>query len=161
MDDKLAAAINAYAESQSKALDRIFDNIERTGTPSSADLAFCLPDDIIAGLPELERYNAFLRKLRFLGYAMWKSSCYREVREHAAFETERASLLDRFPDLDRRFQAELRQGRSAATPTVEPGTPADSIRASVVQNGCTLFVLPVPDNTDASRSSDKSRRRLP
>ena len=51
MEDKLKDALTAYAEAQSRILDRVFDNIERTGSPSSADLAFCLPDDVIAGLP--------------------------------------------------------------------------------------------------------------
>jgi hypothetical protein len=46
MEDKLKAAIVAYAEAQSKVLDRVFDNIKRTGSPSSADLAFCLPNDV-------------------------------------------------------------------------------------------------------------------
>ena len=161
MESKLAAAISAYATVQSKVLDRVFDNIERTGSPSSADLAFCLPNDVIAGMPESERYDVFLRKLHFLGYAMWKSSCYRQVREHAAFEAERVRLLERFPELNRQFEAELQQGRSAATPTVEADTPAGAIGASVAQNGCTLFVLNVPDDPDASRSSDESRRKLP
>ena len=159
MDDKLAAAIDAYAASQSKALDRIFDNIERTGSPSSADLAFCLPDDGIAAMTnEEDRYAAFLRKLRFLGYAMWKSSCYRQTREHAAFQTERARLLEHFPELDRRFREDVREGRSTATPTVQPSTPADAIGANVTENGCTLFVLGVPDRIDESGSSSKSGR---
>ena len=51
VESKLAAAINAYATAQSKVLDRVFDNIERTGSPSSADLAFCLPNDVIAAMP--------------------------------------------------------------------------------------------------------------
>ena len=162
MNDKLAAAIDAYAASQSKALDRIFDNIERTGSPSSADLAFCLPDDVIAAMTrEEDRYGAFLRKLRFLGYAMWKSSCYRQTREHAAFETERASLLERFPKLDRRFREDVREGRSDPMPAVQPSTPADVIGASVAQNGCTLFVLEAPDRIDESNSSRKSGRGRP
>lgn len=162
MDDKLAAAINAYAASQSKALDRIFDNIERTGSPSSADLAFCLPDDVIAAMTrEEDRYAAFLRKLRFLGYAMWKSSCYRQTREHAAFETERASLLEHFPEFDRRFRDDEREGHAIGIPIVQPGTPADAIGASVAENGCTLFVLEVPDRMDGSSSSCKSGRGRP
>lgn len=161
MENKLKAAIMAYAASQSKALDRIFDNIRQTGSPSSVDLAFCLPDHIIAELPEAERYSAFMRKLRFLGYAMWKSSCYRQIREHAAFETERARLLERFPELDRRFHEDVREGRSAAMPAVQPGTPTDAIGASVDENGCTLLVLDVPDRIDESGSSSKSSRGRP
>ena len=161
VNDKLAAAINAYAASQSKALDRVFDNIERTGSPSSADLAFCLPDGIIAELPEAERYTAFMRKLRFLGYAMWKSSCYRQTREHAAFETERASLLEHFPELDRRFREDVLEGHSVGMPTVQPGTPTEAISASVAQNGCTLLVLEAPDTIDESSSSRKSGRGRP
>jgi len=46
MEDKLRVAIAAYAEAQSKVLGRVFDNIKRTGSPSSADLAFCLPNDV-------------------------------------------------------------------------------------------------------------------
>jgi len=67
MEDKLKAAITAYAEAQSKVLDRVFGNLAKTGSPSSADLAFCLPDDVITGLPPEEQYDAFLRKLRFPG----------------------------------------------------------------------------------------------
>jgi hypothetical protein len=37
--DKLTAAIMAYAETQKKVLDRIFDNIDRTERPSSPDVA--------------------------------------------------------------------------------------------------------------------------
>ncbi len=161
MDDKLAAAINAYAASQSKALDRIFDNIKQTGSPSSADLAFCLPDGIIAGLPEAERYGAFMRKLRFLGYAMWKSSCYRQTREHVAFETERTCLLERFPELDRRFREDVREGRSDPMPAVQPSTPTDAIGANVAENGCTLLVLDTPDGIDEPGSSCKSGRGRP
>ena len=156
------AAIMAYAEAQKKVLDRIFDNINQTGSPSSADLTFCLPDDVIAAMTnEEDRYAAFLRKKRFLGYALWKSSCYRQTREHAAFETERASLLEHFPELDRRFREDVREGRSTATPTVQPSTSTDAIGASVAENGCTLFVLEVPDRMDGSSSSHASGRGRP
>jgi hypothetical protein len=46
MEDKLKATLRAYTEAQSKVLDRVFDNIKRTGSPSSADLAFRLPDGV-------------------------------------------------------------------------------------------------------------------
>jgi len=128
MEDKLKAAIAAYAEAQSKVLDRVFDNITRTGSPSSADLAFCLPDDAIAGLPQQERYDAFLRKHRFLGYAMWKSSCYHQMPEHTAFEAERARMLELFPGLEHQFQEGVREGRPAPAPNVGPDTSADSLR---------------------------------
>lgn len=128
MEDKLKAAITAYAEAQSKVLDRVFDNLAKTGSPSSADLAFCPPDDIIAGLPQEEQYDAFLRKLRFLGYGMWKSSCYRQVPEHAAFEAERIRLTERFPALELRFQEGVRAGRPAPALNVGPDTSADSLR---------------------------------
>ena len=108
MEDKLKAAITAYAEAQSRVLDHVFDNIKRKGSPSSTDLAFCLPDDVIAGLPHEEQYAAFLRKLRFLGYATWKSDCYHQVREHAAFETEMTHMVERFPALERRFRESIR-----------------------------------------------------
>ena len=140
MEDKLRAAITAYAEAQSKVLDRVFDNLAKTGSPSSADLAFCLPDDVIAGLPQEEQYDAFLRKLRFLGYAMWKSSCYRQVPEHAAFEAERMALIERFPALELRFQEGVREGRPAPAPNVGPDTSLDSIGSNVTENGCTLFL---------------------
>lgn len=139
MEDKLKAAITAYAEAQSKVLDRVFDNITRTGSPSSADLAFCLPDNVIAGLPQEEQYDAFLRKHRFLGYAMWKSSCYHQVPEHAAFEAERTRLLERFPAL-RRFQEGVREGHPTPAPNVGPDTSLDSIGSNVAENGCTLFL---------------------
>jgi hypothetical protein len=141
MEDKLKAAITAYAEAQSKVLDRVFDNITRTGSPSSADLAFCLPDDVIAGLPQEEQYDAFLGKLRFLGYAMWKLSCYRQVPQHAAFEAERMRLIERFPALELRFQEAVREGRPAPAPNVGPDTSPDSIGSNVNENGCTLFLL--------------------
>jgi hypothetical protein len=140
MEDKLKAAITAYAEAQSKVLDRVFDNITRTGNPSSADLAFCLPDDVIAGLPQEEQYDAFLRKLRFLGYAMWKSSCHRQVPQPAAFEAERTRLVEHFPALERRFQEGVREGRPAPAPNVGPDTSPDSIGSNVADNGCTLFL---------------------
>jgi hypothetical protein len=161
MEDKLKAAIAAYAEAQSRVLDRVFDNIRRTGSPSSADLVFCLPDDVIVGLPQEERYAAFLRKFRFLGYAMWKSSCYRQVCEHDAFETERTLLIESFPSLERRFQEGLREGHSAAEPTVGPDTPPNIISSTVTGNGSTLFQLQVPLGIDASISSGESRRRHP
>ena len=140
MEDKLKVAITAYAEAQSKVLDRVFDNLAKTRSPSSADLAFCLPDDVIAGLPQEEQYDAFLRKLRFLGYAMWKSSCYRQVREHAAFEAERMRLIERFPALELRFQEGVRERRPAPAPNVGPDTSLDSIGSNVADNGPTLFL---------------------
>lgn len=161
MEDKLKDTITAYVVAQSKVLGRVFDNIERTGSPSSADLAFCLPDDVIAGLPQEERYAAFLRKLRFLGYAMWKSSCYHEVREHTAFEAERTLLIESFPSLERRFQEGVREGHSATEPTVGPDTPPDVISSTVTRNGCTLFQLQVLPGTDASITSSEIHRRLP
>jgi len=161
MEDKLRAAITAYAEAQSKVLDRVFDNIRRTGSPSSADLAFCLPDDVIAGLPQEEQYAAFLRKHRFLGYAMWKSTCYHQVREHGAFEAERTFLIESFPSLERRFQEGVREGHSAAESAVGPDTPPDSIASTVTGNGCTLFQLQALGGIDASISSGESRRRHP
>lgn len=159
MEDKLKAAIMAYAEAQSKVLDRVFHNITCTGNPSSADLAFCLPNDIIARLPQEEQYDAFLRKLRFLGYAMWKSSCYRQVPEHAAFEAERALVLERFPELQRRFQYGLREGRPAPAYAVGPDTPPDSIASTVTGNGCTLFQLQGLRGIDTSMPSDQLHRR--
>lgn len=75
MVDRLKAAIRAYAMAQKKVLDRVFDNIERTGSQSSTDLAFCLPDDVIARLPQEGQYEAFLHKLWFSGYRTWGSSC--------------------------------------------------------------------------------------
>ena len=140
MEGKLKAAMTAYAEAQKKVLDRVFDNITRTGSPSSADLAFCLPDDVIAGLPQEEQYDAFLRKLRFLGYAMWKSSCYGQLQEHAAFEAERMRLIERFPALELRFQEGVREGHPAPAPNVGPDTSLDSIGSNVADNGCTLFL---------------------
>ena len=161
MEDKLKAAIAAYTEVQSKVLNRVFENIKRTGSPSSADLAFCLPDDVIAGLPKEMQYEAFLRKHRFLGYAMWKSTCYHQAREHGAFEAERTLLIESFPSLERRFQEGVREGHSAAEPTVGPDTPPDIISSTVAGNGCTLFQLQVPLGIDASISSGESRRRHP
>jgi len=154
MEDKLKAAIAAYTEAQSRILDRVFDNIERTGSPSSADLAFCLPDDVIAGLPAQEQYDAFLRKHRFLGYAMWKSTCYHQVLEHAAFEAERARLIERFPALECRFQEGVREGHPAHVPTVGPDMTLDSIGSNVAENGCTLFQLQALHGTTASLSAD-------
>ena len=159
MEDKLKATITAYAEAQSKVLDRVFDNITRTGNPSSADLAFCLPDDVIAGLPQEEQYDAFLRNLRFLGYAMWKSTCYRQVPEHAAFEAERTLVLERFPELQRRFQYGLREGRPAPASAVGPDTPPDGIASTVTGNGCTLFQLQGLRGIDTSMPSDQLHRR--
>lgn len=161
MKNKLAAAIAAYAKAQSKVLDRVFDNIGQTGSPSSVDLAFCLPDDVIAELPHEERYAAFLRKLRFLGYAMWKSSCYRQAREHMAFEAERTRLIERFPELDRQFREALREGHSAPLSTVGPDTSPDGISSTVTRNGCTLFELQVFDEAGAAAPSNGSRRRRP
>ena len=161
MEDNLTAAIAAYAEAQSKVLDRVFDNVERTGSPSSADLAFCLPDDAIAGMAEKEQYDAFLRKLRFLGYAMWKSSCYHQVREYTAFEAERTLLIERFPSLERRFREGVREGHSATAPTVGPDTPPDSIFSTVTGNGCTLFQLQVPPGTSGAIPSGEIHGRLP
>jgi hypothetical protein len=140
MEDKLKAAIMAFAEAQSKVLDRVFDNIEHTGSPSSADLAFCLPDDVIAGLPQEEQYEAFVRKRRFLGYAMWKSTCHRQVPEHAAFEAERMHLMERFPTLERRFQEGVREGRPTPALNVGPDTSVSDIGSNVADNGCTLFL---------------------
>jgi hypothetical protein len=159
MEDKLKDAIMAYAQAQSKVLDRVFDNIRRTGSPSSADLAFCLPDDVIARLPEEEQYAAFLRKHRFLGYAMWKSTCYRQVLEHAAFEAERARLIERFPGLERWFREGVREGHPAPVSTVAPGTSPDSIRSNVTENGCTLLELRARHDTDTSMPSDELHRR--
>ena len=138
-----------------RVLDRVFDNIKRTGSPSSADLAFCLPDDVIAGLPQEHQNEAFLRKFRFLGYAMWKSTCYHQVREHAAFEKERTLLIERFPSLERRFREGVREGHSAAVPTVGPDTPPDIISSTVTGNGCTLFQLQGPRGIDTSMPSDQ------
>jgi len=140
MEDKLKAAITAYAEAQSKVLDRVFDNITQTRSPSSADLAFCLPDDVITGLPPEEQYDAFVRKRRFLGYAMWKSSCYHQVPEHTAFESERTRLVERFPALELLFQEGVREGRAAPAPTVGPGTSVSDIGSNMADNGCTLFL---------------------
>ena len=140
MEDKLRAAITAYAEAQPKVLDRVCDNIKHTGSPSSADLAFCLPDDVIAGLPQEEQYDAFLRKLRFLGYAMWKSSCYGQLQDHAAFEAERIRLIERFPALELLFQEGVPEGHPAPAPNVGPDTSLDSIGSNVADNGCTLFL---------------------
>jgi len=200
MEDRLKAALTVYAKAQSRVLDRVFDNIKRTGNPSSADLAFCLPDDVIAGLPQEERYAAFLRKFRFLGYAIWKStcyhqvrlpddviaglpqkeryaafprkfrflgyaiwksSCYHQVREHTTFAAERTLLIESFPALERRFREGVREGHSAAEPTVGPDTPPDIISSTVTGNGCTLFQLQVPLGIDASIPSGESRRRHP
>ena len=159
MEDKLKAAITAYAKAQSKVLDRVFDNIERTGSPSSEDLAFCLPDDVIAQLPEEERYEAFLHKLRFLGYAMWKSSCYHQAREHTAFESESAHAVERFPALERRSRESTREGRSAPAPGIGADTSPDDIAAAVTENGCTLLQLRALHETEVSLPSDESRRR--
>jgi hypothetical protein len=161
MEDKLKAALTVYAKAQSKVLDRVFDNIRRTGSPSSADLAFCLPDDVIAGLPQEEQYAAFLRKLRFLGYAVWKSTCYRQVPEHAAFKAESNHLRERFPGLEHGFREAEREGHPAPVSTLTPGTSPDSIRANVTENGCTLLELKARHDTDASMPSDELRRRLP
>ena len=159
MEDKLKAAIAAYADAQSKVLNRVFDNIERTGSPSSVDLAFCLPDDFIAGLPQEEQYDAFVRKRRFLGYAMWKSTCYHQVPEHAAFEAERTLVLGRFPQLQRRFREGVRDGHSAAAPVVGPDTPPGSISSTVTGDGCTLFQLQGLGGIDTSMPSDQLHRR--
>jgi hypothetical protein len=160
MEDKLKAAIMAYAETQSKVLDRVFDNIRRTGSPSSADLAFCLPDDVIAGLPQDKQYAAFLRKVQFLGYAMWKSACYRQVREHTAFETERTQLIERFPSLERRFQRGIREGYSTPAPVIGAGAPPDDIAATVTENGCTLLLLPSsPGCNETGTAGEPSGRR--
>ena len=159
MEDRLKAAITAYAEAQSKVLDRVFDNITRTGSPSSADLAFCLPNDIIAGLPQEEQYDAFLRKLRFLGYAMWKSSCYRQLPEHAAFEAERMRLIERFSALELPFHEGVREGHPAPAPNVGPDTSLDSIGSNVAENGCTLFLL--QGQLEALRGSVVTAASLP
>lgn len=159
MEDKLKAAIAAYTEAQSRVLDRVFDNIRRTGSPSSADLAFCLPDDVIAGLPQEEQYAAFLRKLRFLGYAMWKSTCYHQVPEHAAFETESAHLVERFPALERRYWESIREGRSAPAPAIGADQSPDDIAAAITENGCTLFQLQALHETSVSIPSDEPQRR--
>ena len=140
MEGKLKAAMRAYAEAQSKVLDRVFDNITCTGSPSSPDLAFCLLDDVIAGLPQEEQCDAFLRKLRFLGYAMWKSSCYGQLLEHAAFEAERMRLIERFPALELRFQEAVREGHPAPALNVGPDTSVSDIGSNVTENGCTLFL---------------------
>jgi hypothetical protein len=159
MEDKLKDALTAYAEAQSEVLNHVFDNIERTGNPSSEDFAFCLPDDVIAELPEEERYAVFLRKHRFLGYAMWKSTCYHQVLEHAAFKVESTLLLERFPELEHRFREGVREGHSAAAPAVGPDTPPDGISSTVTGNGCTLFLLQIPHGTDASIPSDERHGR--
>lgn len=150
MEDKLTAAIAAYAVAQSKVLDRVFANIRQTGTPSSVGLAFCLPDDVIAGMPEKARYDAFLRKLSFLGYAMWKSTCYRQVREHDAFETERARLIERFPDLDRWFLEGVGDGHGSSSPSVGMNCSPDQISADVTENGCTMLRLQMPGSRPTS-----------
>jgi len=159
MEDKLKTAMTAYAEAQSKVLERVFDNITQSGSPSSGDLAFCLPDDVIAGLPQGTRYDAFVRKLRFLGYAMWKSSCYHQVREHTAFEAEHTLLIGSFPSLERRFREGIRDGHSAAAPAVGPDTPPGSIASTVTGNGCTLFQLQGLGGIDTSMPSDQLHRR--
>jgi len=156
MEDKLKAAITAYAKAQSKVLDRVFDNIRRTGSPSSADLVFCLPDDVIAELPAEERYAASLRKFRFLGYAMWKSTCYRQVLEHAAFKTESTLLLERFSELQRRFREGVREGHSAAAPAVGPDTPPDGISSTVTRHSCRSMSA-LATHTSQLRSSSSSR----
>ena len=160
MEDKLKAALTVYAKAQSKVLDRVFDNITQTGNPSSVDLAFCLPNDIIAGLPQEEQYGAFLRKFRFLGYALWKSSCYHQVREHEAFETERTRMVERFPALERRFPESTREGRSAPAPAIGPDTPPCSISSTVAENGCTMLRLQMrPGGLVPAPSGEIHRRR--
>ena len=159
MEDKLKAAITAYAKAQSKVLDRVFDNIRRTGSPSSVDLAFCLPNDIIAGLPQEEQYGAFLRKFRFLGYAMWKSTCYHQVLEHAAFEAESTHLRERFPGLEHQFREGVREGCPTPVSTVGLGTSPDSIRSNVTENGCTLLQLHALQEAGVSVPSDEPERR--
>ena len=161
MEDKLKAAITAYAKAQSKVLDRVFDNIRRTGSPSSVDLAFCLPNDIIAGLPQEEQYGAFLRKFRFLGYALWKSSCYHQVHEHEAFQTERTRMVERFPALERRFRESIREGRSVPAPAIGVDQSPDDIAAAITENGCTLFQLQALHETSVSVPSDEPQRRRP
>lgn len=161
MEDKLKGAITAYAEAQSRVLDRVFDNIKRTGSPSSADLAFCLPDDVIAGLPQEKQYVAFLRKFRFLGYAIWKSTCYHQVREHTAFEAERTLLIDGFPSLERRFLEGVRDGRGSSSPSVGIDCSPDRISADVIENGCTMLRLQMRPGGLVPAPSDESRRRLP
>jgi hypothetical protein len=161
MEDKLKAAITAYAEAQSRVLDRVFDNIRWTGNPSCANLAFCLPDDVIAGLPQEERYAAFLRKFRFLGYAMWKSTCYHQVREHMAFETESTHLIERFPALERRSRESTREGHYGPVPATGADTSPDDIAATVTENGCTLFQLQALHEAGASIPSDEPERRRP
>ena len=159
MEDKLKAALTVYAKVQSEVLNRVFDNIRQTGTTSSVDLAFCLPDDAIAGMPQEEQYAAFLRKFRFLGYAMWKSTCYRQVLEHAAFEAESTHLRESFPGLEHRFREGVREGHSAPVSTVGLGTSPDSIRSNVTENGCTLFELKARHDTDASMPFDERHGR--
>ena len=160
MEDKLKAALTVYAKAQSKVLDRVFDNIKRTGNPSSADLAFCLPDDVIAGLPQKGQYDAFLRKLSFLGYAMWKSTCYHQVLEHAAFQTESTHLVERFPAFERRFRESIREGRSAPAPAIGPDTPPCSISSTVTENGCTMLRLQMrPGGLVPAPSGEIHRRR--
>ena len=159
MEDKLKAALTVYAKAQSKVLDRVFDNITQTGNPSSVDLAFCLPNDIIAGLPQEEQYGAFLRKFRFLGYAIWKSSCYHQVREHEAFQTERTRMVERFPALERRFRESIREGRSVPTPAIGADQSPDDIAAVITENGCTLFQLQALHETNVSIPSDEPQRR--
>jgi len=159
MEDKLKAAITAYAEVQSKVLNRVFENIKRTGSPSSADLAFCLPDDVIAGLPQKGQYDAFLRKLSFLGYAMWKSTCYHQIPEHAAFQAERMRLIERFPALERRFRESIREGRSVPAPAIGADQSPDDIAAVITENGCTLFQLQALHETSVSVPSDEPQRR--
>jgi len=161
MEDKLKAAITAYAEAQSRVLDHVFDNIKRKGSPSSTDLAFCLPDDVIAGLPQEEQYAAFLRKLRFLGYATWKSDCYHQVREYAAFETERTHMVERFPALERRFRESIREGRFVPAPAIGADQSPDDIAAAITENGCTLFQLQALHETSVSVPSDEPQRRRP
>src|SRR5664280_2259726 len=159
MEDKLKAALTVYAKVQSEVLNRVFDNIRQTGTPSSVDLAFCLPDDAIAGMPQEEQYAAFLRKFRFLGYAMWKSTCYRQVLEHAAFKTESTLLLERFSELQRRFREGVREGRSVPAPAIGADQSPDDIAAVITENGCTLFQLQALHETSVSVPSDEPQRR--
>ena len=162
MGDKLTAVIMAYAEALKKVLDRIFDNIDRTERPSSPDLACCLPDDVIATMADEEdRYAAFLRKKRFLGYAQWKSTCYHQARQYASFTAERENLMTHFPALEERFQRELAERRSAPMPAVDQDTPSAILRADVEDNGCTLLVLDIPDRIDEFGSSRKSGRGQP
>lgn len=76
------------------------------------------------------------------------------MQEHAAFEAERAPMLELFPGLEHRFQEGVREGRPGSTPTVASDTPLSNIASSVAENGCTLFQLQALQRTTASIPAD-------